>query len=354
DKLAKEPHIFTHPIDMRRGPSPFDDLRALWLWVRLLRRVRPDVVSVGTPKAGLLGAVSAKLVGVKHRVYLLRGLRLETSTGVRRAILAIVERLTMRAATRVLAISPSLADRAVELELLPREKVSVLHHGSSNGIDTSEFNPRRFRAVETDLLRREVGIPPVVPVVGFVGRLTRDKGLFVLAEALELLADRSIPFHALIVGGVDDVTGDAAIERLKRNGIPVSITGHVSEPAHYYALMRLLCLPSFREGFGNVIIEASSMEIPVVATAATGVVDAVNDCKTGLLSAVGDAEQLADNLARLLTDAECANRMGRAGRAWVLDRFERQDVQRSYADDLEALITEGSGRADPQAGLSAR
>ena len=200
-QLSSMAHVHTHAIKMDRRPNLVQDMRSLSRWLALTRRIRPVAVSVGTPKAGLLGTVSAWALRVPIRIYLLRGLRLETSTGVSRSMFALAERIAMMCATHVLAISPSLRRRAVELRLVSAAKIRVLGHGSSNGTDTAEFDSSRFDISELNRLRRECGLVPGIPVVGYVGRLTRDKGLFVLADALDALFAQGTSAQLLVVGG---------------------------------------------------------------------------------------------------------------------------------------------------------
>ena len=128
------------------------------------------------------------------------------------------------------------------------------------------------------------------------------------------------------------------MRRLEGLTVPTAIVGHVTNPAIYYALMDVFCLPSYREGFGNVVIEASASSVPVVTSNATGVVDAISDGETGLMSTVGDSVDLARALGAILRDSGLAAQLGQAGRQWVTSRFARTDVQRAYADDLQAIL----------------
>lgn len=330
--------ISVHSLEMQREPSPLHDFRSLFSWVRLLRRIRPDVVSVGTPKAGLLGAVAAYLVRVPVRVYLLRGLRLETSRGVKRWILTLAERVTMRCSTDVLAVSESLRKRAVDLRLTSDVRIRVLAAGSSNGVDTSEFDPARFAAISLSSLRDEIGLSAEIPTIGFVGRLTKDKGLYDLASALEILSKDGVMHQLLVVGGKDDASSADTLTRLKSLNIPVITVGHVQEPAQYYALMDVFCLPSYREGFPNAVLEASSMGVPVVVSDATGMPDSMEDNVTGISTPVSDPAQLAQALKLLLTDHDLASSMRVSAREWVRSRFERAAVQAAFADDLDRSL----------------
>lgn len=164
DQLSAE-GITVHPIVMAREPSPFQDLRSLRAWSRLIRSVHPDVVFTGTPKAGLLGMLAAKLRRVPVRIYHLRGLRMETSTGWRRHVYALVERLAIASATETLAVSKSLRDEVARLGLARPTRMVVLGEGSSNGVDTDRFAP----GGPSSELARRLGIDESLPVIGYVG-----------------------------------------------------------------------------------------------------------------------------------------------------------------------------------------
>jgi len=142
-----------------------------------MRALRPTITNVGTPKAGLLGGCAAWLTGVPHRCYTLRGLRFETSTGVRRRILAFAERMACYFAHRIICVSQSLREKAIVYGLASPERTVVFGAGSSNGVDASRFEPTPERTKLAAELRFGLGIPPQAPVLGFVGRLTRDKGI---------------------------------------------------------------------------------------------------------------------------------------------------------------------------------
>ena len=336
DRLAALPGVTAHAISMRRDPSVTNDLRSLYEWARLIAKVRPSAISVGTPKAGFLGTLAAFLLRVPVRIYLLRGLRVETTTGARRFILSSIERLTMICSTEVLAISPSLARRVTELRLGSARKIKVLGSGSSNGVDTVEYAPGRFSDAELDEFRRSLDLRENVPTIGFVGRLARDKGLADLADALGILTEREVEWQLLVVGGSDDGSGVDALKKLAEFGPKVVLAGHVDRPARHVALMDVLCLPTLREGFGNVVIEASASGVPVVVSNAVGVVDAVRNGVTGLVAPVGNPTALADQLEKLLLDPAYARQLGAQGREWAVSTFERSVVQAAYLANLNA------------------
>lgn len=319
---AREPsagEVKCHALPMRREPSPLGDLVALTRWVSLLCRVRPDIVVVGTPKAGLLGSVAAWIVRVPIRVYMLRGLRLETESGNRRRLFARMEWLTSRASTHVQAVSRSLADLYIEMKLAPARKVTVVGSGSSNGV--------------------EIGGPPSLPdgkpcqdrpfTVGFVGRVTPDKGVDTLLRAAGRVTQRGTEIRVHLVGG-EESRGylHQALLASSLTSEQVTRTGQVPDPENQYAAMDVLCLPTLREGFPNVVLEAAVQGVPTVASRVTGCVDAIVDGETGRLVPPRDPEALSQVLLEWAADREIVRELGRCARERAAEQFDRQDVWR--------------------------
>ena len=345
DELAGTPGVTTHAITMTRQPSPVRDVMSLVAWVRLLTRRRPDLISVGTPKAGLLGGLAGWLVRVPHRVYLLRGLRLETSTGIRRKILASAERLAISSSHHVLSVSTSLRAKAIALGLADPDKISVLGLGSSNGVEADDFSRKNFSDDEVARLRHHLGLVEGVPVIGFVGRLTEDKGLRVLIGARDALVQERLDHQLLVVGGIE--AGDRYPDGFNSNagGRPAVVTGQVTKPEIYFQLMDILCLPTLREGFPNVVLEAAAAGVPTVTTTATGAVDSVVHGETGLIAEVGSSEDLSRQLAILLRDAGRRRAMGKQAERFVRKNYDRSLVWARTAAFYSHAISADASRS---------
>lgn len=310
--------VVVHRVDMAREPSPLRDVRSLSAWVRVLRSLSPDLVVSGTPKAGLLGMLSACLLGVPARLYWLRGLRLETESGLRAGILWVMEWCAARSSHAVLAVSESLRQEYVGRGIAPPEKTLVLGSGSSNGVDTKVSVDPTVRA-ET---RAAMSIDDEL-VVGFVGRVSVDKGIDTLLEAVKSLNEAKKEVVAIIIGP-EEPNGalDAAIRRTGVNPKHLLCCGSVTDLTPLYAAMDVLCLPTRREGFPNVVLEAAALSVPAIVTTATGAVDSVIHGVTGLHFPPGDSHALARGL-RQLRDPGYRQSLGTEARQRVLLEFER-------------------------------
>lgn len=305
-------HLQTVPIE--RAIAPLKDLLALWRMARLLRRGRFDLVHSVTPKAGLMAMVGGFFAGVPRRVHTFTGQVWVTRRGPGRWFLKYIDKLIATAATKVLVDSPSQRDFLLAEGIVCVKKSTVLCDGSISGVDTRYFrpDPEARRGV-----RAELNIDETVPLLLFVGRLKRDKGVLDLALAYAALTGAAADSVLLIVGP-DEEQLRGNIEKLaakRRSGL--RFVPYTNQPERYMAAADVFCLPSYREGFGGVIIEAAACEVPAVGSRIYGISDAVVDGQTGLLHEPGDVDQIRKKLQILIMDKKLRTRLGRAARARV-------------------------------------
>ncbi len=334
ERFSVEEGIAVEPIEIRREIAVWHDLGSLWRLWNALRRLRPDIVEAGTPKAGLLGMLASLAAGISCRVYALHGLRLETLGGVLKPVLWICERLTTAAATEVICVSPSLRAQARAHRILRTGKGVVLANGSANGVDLDRFKPRPESA---DSL-----------VLGFVGRLTADKGVAELTRAFRQLKHDFSSLRLLVVG--DFEAGDpppARIRQLLEQDPAVELAGFVDDPAPYYERMHVVALPSHREGLPFALLEAAASGRPAVSSWATGCIDAVEHGKTGFLVPPGNSGDLAKAIGRLLGDSSLRARMGAAARKRVERLFPRRGVWRAKAELFADALNRAALRRRP-------
>lgn len=336
-RLSRE--FQTHTVKMVRNPSLIQDFRSLYEWIKLIGKIRPDMVLVGTPKASLLGMIAAKLGSVKHRIYWVHGLRLETTLGIKRVVFLSLERLTAALSTSMYSVSPSLKLKLMKLRVAPSSKIQILGKGSTQGVDINIFHPLHDEAQRKQLLSG-FGLEPDKFTIGFVGRLTQEKGIIELEDALKGLQKESREFQLLILGSIEDETGAAFLAGLRESGISYVAMGHVEDSAPYYQVMSLFCLPTYREGLPNVILEAFASKVPVVSTKVTGVVDLIQDEKNGLLVPARDSESLKKAIIKIMDNGNLSKDLVDGAYSFVKANFDQRKVILDQSDLIEDLFGE--------------
>jgi glycosyltransferase involved in cell wall biosynthesis len=337
--FGERERVPVHAVEMKRQITPLRDLLALLQIVRYLLKIRPHIVHAHTPKGGLLGTIAAWLGRVPVRIYHIRGLPFTSASGLQARLLRCTEWVSCRLATHVLCVSESNRQLAVRARLCPPWKISVLLNGSGNGVDAmGAFNPARWRHAR-QAIRSRTGIPHDAMVLGFVGRIVRNKGVAELFDAWKALRQEFERLHLLIVGFFephDPLPSD--LEEALLADSRIHLTGGQREAAGFYAAMDLVVLPTYREGFPNVPLEAASMGIPTVATLVPGCTDAVVDGVTGLLVPPRDAVALTGAIKRYLQCPELLELHGAAGRTRVVREFRRERVWQALYEAYVALL----------------
>jgi glycosyltransferase involved in cell wall biosynthesis len=340
--FAAEEGVSTRAIRMDRRISPVRDLKSIAKLVVLLRKSRPSIVHSHTPKGGLLGMIGAWIARVPVRIYHMRGLPMIEARGIRRLLLTWSESVGCRLAHRVICVSESLREIAIAKGLVTADRIRVLAHGSGNGVDAAtRFNPDLLGSSTRDETRADVGINTDDFVIGFVGRLVRDKGIVELADAWQQIA-AAIPNARLLLLGHFEKADPVPVhaQQLLESDSRVHFRGWDWDMPKFYAAMDLLVLPSYREGFPNAPLEAAAMRIPVIATRVAGCVDAVVDGETGSLVPPRDSSALAEAIIAYAGDATRRAREGENGRRRALTLFRPELIWSALRDQYFELLAD--------------
>jgi glycosyltransferase involved in cell wall biosynthesis len=298
------------PVGIERKISLWRDVKALFKLYGIFRKERFDVVHSIMPKSALLGMLAAFCARVPHRLHMFTGQVWATKTGFSRWALKMLDKLIAKSATHLLADSFSQRQFLINEHVVNENKIKVLGKGSICGVDVQKFQPN---PKAREQIRRDLNIPADAIVYLFLGRLNKDKGVQDLANAFVGLAAKMPSIHLLIVGpdeeGMDEKLGVILHKVLSQ----YHRVGFTARPEDYMACADIFCLPSYREGFGSVIIEASATGLPAIASNIYGLVDAVSNNETGLLHPPRDIEEIQKLLLRLSENHALREIMGAAG-----------------------------------------
>lgn len=321
-------------LAIRREIALWSDLKTLLVLTRFFRHERFDLVYSLTPKGGLLGMLAARLANVPNRVHCFTGQVWATKSGLSRWFLKGMDRLLASCATRLLADSASQRQYLIEEGAVCSQKIEVLANGSVAGVDVKRFRP------DEDARRRvrsRFGIVEGACCLLYVGRLKRDKGVADLIEAFNTLGSRFSNLHMLLVGPDED-----GFDSLVRDLPRIHRAGYTQVVEEYMAAADVFCLPSYREGFGLVLIEAGAVGLPVVASRIYGITDAVVEGETGLLHQPGDIDDLTRKIEALIENALLRKKLGEAGRLRASGMFGADRVTAAMAEFVQALFHEPS------------
>lgn len=314
-------------IHIEREISLWKDLQTLWQILRIFGKVRPDIVNLGTPKVSLIGMMAAFIHRVPKRIYTCRGFRFEHEQGFKKKILVLMEKITARLAHKVICISTSVQELGFEFSIFDQSKSVVIHKGSSNGVHLSLFDPEK---VDLALKREFIEKYSLEGkfLFGFVGRIVDRKGIQELIEVFEQLYEKNDNLRLLLVGPfeIEQISNRSILEKVKNHPGIINL-GRVmqTEVPLYLSLMHVFVLPAWWEGFGNVLIQAAAMGIPVITTNATGTKDAVDDGYNGILVPIRDKKALHLAMDQMFQNQNMRHHMGENGKKWA-KFFKREDI----------------------------
>lgn len=329
-------------IFIARTIDPLADIISFYRLCRLFRQQGFHIVHSTTPKAGLLCAIAGWLMRVPVRLHTFTGQPWATKVGPVRWLLKLCDWLIVRLNTHCYADSASQRAFLIDQRVAVAARVTVLGSGSLAGVDTHRFNSERFSTEANRATRAEIGVPANARVVLFVGRLNADKGLKELYSAFSLLSQEVDDVWLVMVGpaeaGCDVIFRASAGKHAVARIVFVEST---PTPERYMAASDLLCLPSYREGFGSVIIEAGAMGVPAVGTDIYGIVDAIKDGQTGLLVKPRQVTDLYRGLKTLIGEDRLRRQMGINAQSRARELFDSRLVAAASVLEYQRLLTGG-------------
>lgn len=315
DELTKNKSLTYVPVNIEREINLIKDFLSLVALIRTFRKNKFDIIHSTTPKAGLLCAIAGVFSGTKIRLHTFTGQPWATMSGVKRSLLKLCDRIIGLLNTHCYADSESQKNFLVSSGIIKREKISVIGAGSIAGIDLNRFDPSRYTSEQLSMLRDDLHIPESGKILLFVGRITPEKGIKELVSAFAEIVNKDSNIFLVFVGPFES-SGKNIVEQVTNVNVRknIKIVGYSDEPEKYMALADLLCLPSYREGFGTVVIEAAAMGTPTIGTDIYGLSDAIVDGKTGVLVPVRDSVALETAILSTLNNAPLMSAMGTAAR----------------------------------------
>lgn len=328
--FGREEGVRTHYIDMSRPISLWRDLKSLIRFIVFFMKERPTIVHGNTPKASLLSMIAAWLTRRPIRIYMCHGLRYQGTTGKMKSLLMLMEKITCRCATHVVCVSEGVMETFANDGICKPKKMRVIGHGSACGIDLNHYDRSR---VHEDV-RASLGIPQGAFVFGFVGRIVQDKGINELVHAFTRLHGEFKNSYLILVGGEETEQNPITDEsrQLIQGCANIKAVGRQSDVRPYLAAMDGFVLPSYREGFGMVLVEAAAMGVPSITTNIIGCNEVILDSVNGDIIEPRDEDALYEQMRKWIKHPEMVKQYAARARELAASRYEQQVVWEGYRE----------------------
>lgn len=338
--IGNEEGIRTHYIYMSRPISIWNDFVGLFKFVFLFLQEKPNILHSSSPKGSLLSMVAGRITGVKGRIYMCIGLRYQGAHGLKQRILMAMERLTCACATEVICVSQGVKNTLIQDGLCDAVKAKIIGHGGVTGINLEHFksNPEdRIR------IRRELKIPADAFVFLFIGRIVGDKGVNELIRAFTKISEEHESVYLILVGSEEknlDPILPETIRLINQNEHIIRV-GQQSDVRPYLTAADNLVLPTYREGFGMVLIEAGAMGLPCITTDISGCNEIIEDGRNGLIIPHKNDKKLISAMNQMITDPVLVKHLSENARSMVASRFEQSVMWNALKDEYDRILRRG-------------
>lgn len=336
DQFTSRKNIVPVPLNILREINLREDLLSIIKLYKLIKKEKIDIVITHTPKGGLIGIIASFFARIDKRIYFRHGLVYETSSGLKRVLLKNIERLTGFLSTKVICVSDSVLKISLLEKLSRTNSTTILNMGTCNGIDAEKtFNLKNIDQASILFLKQKYNINDTDFVIGFVGRLVNDKGVNELIGAWKNIIITHRNVKLLLVGPFEKRDGlNDEIKEFIGNEPSIIHTGLIEDVRSHYALMNIFILPSYREGFPTVVLEASAMELPIITTRVTGCCDSIISNQTGIFTEL-ENEHIAKSILYYMSNKQLAIKHGQNGRKFVIENFNQQKIWEEIQKILE-------------------
>lgn len=339
DEVENTEGVRTIELEMSREITPLKDLLSLLKMIRLLYKEKPQIVHTHTPKAGIVGMLAAWITRVPHRLHTVAGLPVMEAEGKKKKILLWVEKITYACATHVYPNSLGLKRYILEQKLTPENKLKVIGYGSSNGIDTTYFDRTPEVMRKSKEIKEHHRLENNI-VFCFVGRVVKDKGIDELLYAFDKLSNEVDHVRLMIVGKMEENLDPISSESyaILSNNKHIIQAGFQKDIRPYLASSDIFVLPTYREGFPNVVLQAASMGLPCIVTDINGCNEIVTDRENGLLIPPKNEDALYGAMKSIVQDKKMIAKFGSNSRDDIIRKYERRQFFQFLLDEYNEVL----------------
>lgn len=329
-------------IALTRSINPIKDLKAIWQLYKIIKREKPAIVHTHTPKAGFVGMIASKLAGTKIRFHTVAGMPLSELNGIQKRLLLLIEQLTYSLSHQVFPNSKGLCNFIVQNKLAPIKKLKVISNGGTTGIDIEEF--KRTEEIEklAKSIKQSNGIGEGEVILCFIGRLTKQKGMEELLEAVQDIFTSFSKIKLILLGRYEqhlDPIKEEYVELIK-NDKRIIHFGYQLDVRPYLAMSDIFVFPSYREGLPNVVLQAGSFDLPCIVTDIPGSNEIIKDQINGIVIKPKDTHSLKNAIQLLLENENLRKQFSSSIRESIVSRYDKNLVLMGLKDEYSKWINE--------------
>lgn len=337
DRFPK--YINFHPIEMKRGIS-LTGIKAIWEMIIYFREQRFDLIQYSTPNAAFYAAIAGKIANIPVRLYCQWGMAYVAFSGIKRLVFKTIEKMICKFSTCIQPDSKSNLSFSHMEGLYPSTVGKVIWNGSACGVNLKKFDINKKEVWRAEI-RAKYDIPIDAYVFGYVGRITRDKGINELLSVARNLIDNNKNLYLIMIGHEEiDKTVDLELYEWSQNSSNIIYTGFTREVEIYISAIDCYVLPSYREGFGMGVIEAEAMGIPVIVSNIPGPIDAMRENETGIIVEKKNIESLYDAMEKMYKNRDLHEKFQSNARKYVEENFEQSQFFKKMLADRKILLKE--------------
>lgn len=328
NKVPKD--VLLTNINFKRKLNLIIDFISFLTMLYFFIKYKPNLTISITPKAGLITALSSFIARVSYRIHYFTGQTWVTKKGFVRFIYKTADQIIFNLSHHVLMDSHSQKKFLISNNIVSQKRSSVLLNGSVGGVNINKF---KYKKMARNSLRRKMQISKNDFTFLYLGRINKDKGVIDLIEAFKKIQNFYKVFLVL-VGPIEDQYISSFIKKNKK----VIYAGETLKPEEWYSMADILCLPSYREGFGSVVIEAASCKLPALGSKIYGIFDSIEDKQTGFFHKVASINDIKKKMIFAIRNKKLLKKYGQRARKRVKKKFEENLISEKFLEFINSRI----------------
>ena len=334
--VSKREGIRVINIHIEREVKILKDIRSLFDMIRVINQEKPNIVHANTPKGSLLAMVAAMICRVPHRIYTVTGLRFDTTTGLYKKLLVLMEQITCACATKVIPEGEGVKKTLLR-ENITKKSLQKILNGNINGIDLSYFDRSPDVITKVKEIRNEDYFTFV-----FVGRLVREKGINELVKAFNRLSNEMVdinPMRLFLVGWYENELDPLLPETILtiKNNSEIHFLGFHEDVRPFLAAADALVFPSYREGFPGVVLQAGAMGLPGIVTDINGCNEIIIEGINGIIIPPKDEQALYNGMCSFVENKDKVKEMAGNSRKLIASRFDQNMLWQALLEEYQKL-----------------